>query len=144
MNIEPTQNSSCLFCKIINKEIPADIVYEDENLFVLLDISPNNPGHCLVIPRNHFKNIYEIPDELMGTLFTRVKHMSIAIKKAVDADGITNVINNGEGVGQVVFHSHIHVIPRYKTDGLKAWPSSPYKTSEEKQKVLNAIKKEMD
>jgi histidine triad (HIT) family protein len=143
MTSEPTQNP-CLFCKIINKEIPADIVYEDEHLFVLLDISPINEGHCLVIPKNHYINMDEIPDELMGVLFTRVKHTSIAVKKATGADGITNIINNGEGVGQIVFHSHIHIIPRHKSDGLKAWHSSSYENAQKKQEIFDAIQKEIN
>jgi histidine triad (HIT) family protein len=103
----------CLFCKIINREIPADIVYEDGNTLAFLDVKPNTPGHTLVIPKDHFENIYGIPDEALARLSISVKKVALAIKNGLDADGINIQMNNEAPAGQIVFHAHIHVIPRY-------------------------------
>ncbi|HOZ36540.1 MAG TPA: HIT family protein [bacterium] len=116
--------SDCIFCKIINGEIPADKVYEDEKIIAFLDISPINKGHVLVVPKEHFENLLETPDELISKIMIIAKRLGLAIKKATDAEGINIGINNGAGAGQVVFHTHIHVIPRFINDGYKLWGSN--------------------
>ena len=131
----------CIFCKIIKKEIPAEKIYEEKNVLAFLDIKPINTGHILVIPKKHFKNIYEIPDKDFCDLTKVVKKLSSIIKKATKADGINIGINNDEAAGQVIFHSHIHIIPRFKNDGLKHWKGKERYEKGEMEKVLKKIKK---
>lgn len=109
-------NEKTIFEKIINGEIPSFKVYEDEETFSFLDINPANYGHTLVIPKKPYKNIYELPEDLAGKLFQSVQKIAIAVKKAVEADGINIVMNNESSAGQIVFHAHIHIIPRFKDD----------------------------
>ena len=120
----------CIFCKIINKEIPAEIIYEDEKSLVFLDIEPNNPGHCLVVPKQHFENIFDAPEEVLAHLINVAKKISRVLKVAVLAEGINIGINNGASAGQIVPHLHIHVIPRYVSDGFIHWHGKPYEPGE--------------
>jgi histidine triad (HIT) family protein len=104
----------CPFCKIVRKEAPAHTVYEDEKVIAFLSIQPINVGHTLVVPKKHYENIYEIPEEEVAHLYKIVKKMAHAVKKAVDAEGIRIVQNNGEAAGQIIFHMHVHIIPMNK------------------------------
>lgn len=106
-------SESCTFCKIARKEAPASTVYEDENVIAFMSIQPINVGHTLVVPKKHYENIYEIPEEEVAHLHKVVKKLAHAMKKAVDAEGIRIVQNNGEAAGQVIFHMHVHIIPMY-------------------------------
>lgn len=106
-----------IFEKVISGELPHYKVYEDEETYAFLDASPSVYGHTLVIPKKPYKNIYEIPDELDDKLFKTVKKMARTIKKAFETDGINVVMNNEPAAGQVVFHAHIHIIPRFENDG---------------------------
>jgi histidine triad (HIT) family protein len=103
----------CVFCKIIKGELPSDKVYEDENTLAFLTLHPETPGHTLVIPKDHHENIYVIPEEALARVILSVKRVTLGIKNGLEADGINIVINNEGPAGQLVFHSHIHVIPRY-------------------------------
>jgi histidine triad (HIT) family protein len=105
---------SCVFCRIAQKEAPASVVYEDEKVVAFLSIQPINVGHTLVVPKKHYENIYEIPEEEVAYLYKIVKNLSHAVQKAVDAEGIRIVQNNGETAGQVIFHLHVHIIPMNK------------------------------
>lgn len=105
---------SCIFCKIVKKEAPASMVYEDEKVVAFLSIQPINVGHTLVVPKKHYENIYEIPEENIAYLYKIVKKLSHAVQKAVNAEGIRIVQNNGEVAGQVIFHLHVHIIPMNK------------------------------
>jgi histidine triad (HIT) family protein len=105
---------SCTFCKIVRKEAPASIVYEDEEVIAFMSIRPINVGHTLVVPKKHYENIYEISEEETAYLYKVVKKLSHAVKQAVDAEGIRIVQNNGEAAGQVIFHMHVHIIPMNK------------------------------
>src|SRR5581483_2190419 len=109
----------CVFCKIVSGEIPAEKVYEDEYTLAFMDIHPSNPGHVLVIPKDHFENLYTIPDEELCRLMLSVKKVAIAVKHGTLADGIHLVMNNEKPGGQLVFHAHIHIIPRYIEDDFK-------------------------
>jgi histidine triad (HIT) family protein len=104
-------SESCVFCKIAQKEAPASTVYEDEKVIAFMSIQPIGVGHTLVVPKKHYENIYEIPEEDVAYLYRIVKKLTHAVKKAVDADGIRIVQNNGEAAGQVIFHLHVHIIP---------------------------------
>lgn len=111
--------SDCIFCKIINGDIPAAKVYEDEDIIAFLDISQVTKGHTLVIPKVHKENIYELTPEIANKLFERVPRIANAIKKQYAPIGLNILNNNGEFAGQSVFHFHVHLIPRYgENDGL--------------------------
>jgi histidine triad (HIT) family protein len=103
--------SECVFCQIIRKEAPANIVYEDNQVIAFLSNRPVNVGHTLVVPKKHYENIFDIPDEEAAYLFKIVKKVANAVKKTTNIDGIRIVQNNGEDAGQVIFHLHLHVIP---------------------------------
>jgi histidine triad (HIT) family protein len=105
---------SCIFCKIAQKQVPSTLVYEDEKTVAFLDIRPLNEGHTLVIPKEHYENIFDIPKELICYIHRFTKRVAIAVEKATHADGISIIQQNGEAAGQEIFHLHVHVIPRYK------------------------------
>lgn len=110
---------NCIFCKIINGHIPASKIYEDDNVFVFLDISQVTKGHTLVIPKLHKENIYELTPEIASKLFAKVPLIANAIKEQFNPVGLNILNNNGEFAGQSVFHYHLHLIPRYdENDGL--------------------------
>jgi histidine triad (HIT) family protein len=115
-------SESCTFCKIARKEAPASIVYEDEEVIAFMSIHPINVGHTLVVPKKHYENIYEISEEEIAYLYKVVKKLAHAVKKAVDAEGIRIVQNNGEAAGQVIFHMHVHIIPMNKEN---SWLNHP-------------------
>lgn len=107
------KQDDCLFCKIIDGEIPSAKVYEDEHVYAFMDISQVTKGHTLIIPKIHTKNIYEMDEDVASYLFARVPKVANAIKDAFNPAGI-NLLNNNEApAGQTVFHYHIHLIPRY-------------------------------
>lgn len=109
-------HTDCIFCKIINGDIPSSKVYEDEHVYAFLDISQTTKGHTLIVPKVHTKDIYDTPEEVAKELFGRVPKIATAIKKTYQADGI-NILNNNEpAANQTVFHLHIHLIPRYEGD----------------------------
>lgn len=113
--------TDCIFCKIVNKEIPSDIFYEDDQVLGLMDIRPVSRGHCLVIPKEHYVDVTETPDALVQTVVLKTKQLAIAVEKAVGAHGFTLSTNRGLAAGQTIFHLHFHIIPRFDNDGLKPW-----------------------
>jgi len=127
----------CIFCKISKGEIPCDKIYEDEISLAFLDINPVNLGHALVIPKEHFQNIYDLPENIAAHLIKIAKKIGIALKK-IGSDGTNITTNNGEAAGQIIFHSHIHVIPRFINDNLSHWPTKKYKEGEVK-KIIKKI-----
>jgi histidine triad (HIT) family protein len=108
---------TCIFCKIVRGDIPAVKVYEDGETLAFMDIHPNHKGHVLVVPKDHVENIYGIPAETAARLMVAVQKLSVAIKNAVDADGINISMNNESAAGQIIWHAHMHIIPRYNEDG---------------------------
>ncbi len=105
-----------VFEMIINRKIPANIVYEDDLCIAFLDISQVTKGHTLVVPKKLYVNIFELDDEISAHLYKVTVKLSKAIKKALNPDGLNIVNNNGVSAGQSVFHYHIHIIPRYDGD----------------------------
>ena len=105
---------SCIFCKIAQKQVPSSLVYEDEKTVAFLDIRPLNEGHTLVIPKEHYVNIFDIPQELLCHIHSVTKKVAQAVEKATHADGISIIQQNGEAAGQEIFHLHVHVIPRFE------------------------------
>ena len=109
--------SDCIFDKIISKEIPAHIVYEDEVVIAFLDLGQVTPGHTLVVPKKHVKDIFEYDEDLVAKVMTKLPKISRAVRRAFpDMLGLNMLNNNGQAAGQTVFHSHIHLIPRYQGD----------------------------
>ena len=108
----------CIFCKIVNGDIPSYKVYEDNDFLAFLDISQAELGHTLVVPKKHFDNFLELDDETAKKLVVIIKDLARKIKKATGAEGINILNNNGEAAGQSVNHVHFHIIPRYKNDDL--------------------------
>ena len=118
--------SECIFCKIIAGKLPSHKVYEDEKVIAFLDIMPVNAGHTLVVPKKHAHNIFDIESADWLAVCDAVRTIAIAIEKGLSADGVNIAMNNREHAGQVVPHPHVHVIPRYKGDGIKLMPQRTY------------------
>ncbi len=108
----------CIFCKIINGEIPSLKIYENEYVYAFLDINPCSVGHTLIIPKKHFENIFDMDEQYASEIFKAATHIANLLKEKLDADGVNLINNSGEVAHQAVFHFHLHVIPRYKNDGL--------------------------
>ncbi len=140
---DPANGTSCIFCQIHKGEIPSEKIYENERAFAILDIQPVNIGHALVISKEHFANIYETPEEVLADMMSIAKKLSVAVKNAIVADGINIAMNNNHAAGQVIFHSHIHVIPRIHNDGFELWHGRRgYKEGEMKEiadKIISAL-----
>lgn len=117
----------CIFCKLANHVFNTNIIYEDDDFTVILDAGPATRGHALILPKEHYANLYEIPDGLLSKAAVLSKKLVTALTEKLHADGYNVVQNNGETAGQTVFHFHIHLIPRYKDDGqLIGWkPGKP-------------------
>lgn len=107
-----------IFTKIIKREIPAEIVYEDEDTIAFLDISPDASGHTLVVPKEPYKNIFDMSEDAFLPFMRTIKKVAHALTKAVGAEGVNIITNNEAAAGQIVFHAHAHVIPRRAGDGL--------------------------
>ncbi|CDQ40709.1 MULTISPECIES: HIT family protein [Virgibacillus] len=140
-------HGDCVFCKIIDGEIPSAKVYEDEHVYAFLDISQVTKGHTLVIPKTHVKNIYETPPEIAAALFERVPKIAKAIKETYQPIGMNLLNNNEKPADQSVFHLHIHLLPRYgKEDGFSSnWTvhSDDY-TSEDLQEIASKLNQAMN
>ena len=128
-----------IFCKIAAGEIPSKTIYEDEKYRVILDLGPATRGHALILPKNHYANLFELPEEDAKEVICLAKKMATIMKDKLGCDGFNLVQNNGEAAGQTVFHFHMHLIPRYENDGQEiGWkPGSP------SQDELEEIKKQI-
>lgn len=109
-----TFDESCIFCQIVRKQAPASIIYEDESVMAFLDIRPLNMGHTLVIPKDHYVDIFDTPTDLLGQIHKVSKKISVAAKAAANSDGISIIQQNGKAAGQEIFHIHVHVVPRFQ------------------------------
>ncbi len=117
--------SDCIFCEIVAKELSSHKIYEDDEIIVFLDIHPVSRGHTLVIPKKHFVDLMNTPPEVVANLMAIVQKITPAILEAADATAFNIGINNDSDAGQVINHTHIHIIPRAKDDGLSMWPEQP-------------------
>ncbi|MGC8720775.1 MAG: HIT family protein, partial [Thermodesulforhabdaceae bacterium] len=136
---------SCIFCQIVKGSIPSAKIYEDDSVLSFLDINPINPGHALVIPKKHYPTIIDVDDEDLKKTAVVTKIVARAIKEALNCDGINILQNNFGAAGQLIFHFHIHVIPRFEGDGFEIWHGKPYEKgvmSEVQSKILAVMKKE--
>lgn len=112
---------NCVFCKIAKWETPSQRVYEDDKYIAFLDINPVNFGHTLVIPREHYANFLETPDDVLAEMSALAKKIAPAILEAMSSPAFNVSFNVGSEAGQAVHHVHLHIIPRYADDGHKAW-----------------------
>ncbi|MBD5452213.1 MAG: HIT family protein [Lachnospiraceae bacterium] len=110
------KDENCIFCKIANGEIPSRTLYEDDDFRVIMDLAPATKGHSLILPKNHYKNVYEIADNTAAKVLPLAKKMATLMTEKLGADGFNIVQNNNEVAGQTVFHFHVHLIPRYNDD----------------------------
>ena len=131
----------CIFCKLANGVIPTNSIYEDDDFNVILDMGPATKGHALILPSEHYANLYEIPEETAGKVMILAKRLAIKMTERLGADGFNLVQNNNECAGQTVFHFHFHLIPRYENDGQHIlWnPTKP--SAEELAEVKNILTK---
>ena len=106
-------DETCIFCKIVSKQAPASVIYEDDMIMAFLDIRPLNMGHTLVIPKAHYVDIFDVPDENLCGVHKVSKQISSAVKKATNSDGISVIQQSGKAAGQDIFHLHVHVVPRF-------------------------------
>ena len=115
--------SSCVFCRIVAKEIPATVVHEDEHTLAFMDIGQVNPGHVLVALKKHAENIFALDEAQAGAVFRSAAKVARAIRSAFEPQGLSVYQANGAAAGQTVLHLHIHLVPRYEADGMAlTWP----------------------
>lgn len=133
------KDDNCIFCKLANGEIPTSTLYEDEDFRVILDASPASKGHALIIPKEHYANLYELDDELAAKALVLAKRMITKLTPLLGCDGYNIVQNNGETAGQTVFHFHMHLIPRYKGDDVGLGWKMGTLTEEDKEEILFAL-----
>lgn len=130
----------CIFCKIIEGELPCYKIYEDKRIMAFLDINPVNKGHLLILPKDHYLNFLEAPKDLLKDLVSVSQDLIKAAMEAVGAAGFNLIVNNGRAGGQLVDHLHFHLIPRFADDKLHQWSGKAF-TEEEMRRVMENIKK---
>ena len=135
------KKDDCIFCKLANGDIPTRMIYEDDNFAVFMDMSPAAKGHSLVVPKEHYANIYEMPADLVGEAMKVAQKMAIKLTEALHADGFNIVQNNGEVAGQTVFNFHMHLIPRYKEEKAVIFWTPQTVSAEELDETLAEIVK---
>lgn len=133
------RDDNCIFCKIANGEIPSRTLYEDERFRVILDLGAATRGHALILPKEHFADLAELPEDRAAEAMILAKKMMMKMKAALHADGFNLVQNNGTAAGQTVFHFHIHLIPRYEKDG----QTIGWKAGSPSPEELEAVQKEI-
>ncbi len=134
---------NCIFCKIVKGEISSETIYEDKKCLGFLNINPNNTGQALLIPKIHAENYFETPDDILKHLAVKTKVLGNIIKNVVNAEGVNIIVNSGKASGQAIFHTHIHIIPRYKRDGYKSWEPKKY-NKKKSAEVAEKIRKELN
>ena len=130
------KDENCIFCKIGSGDIPSYKLYEDEDFKVFLDLSPTSYGHALIIPKEHYKNLFELDDTIASKALVLAKKVGAAMMNTLHCDGLNVLQNNGEAAGQTMFHFHIHLIPRYKEDDTKIIFAENSLTEDDAKKLL--------
>jgi histidine triad (HIT) family protein len=120
----------CVFCQIVAGQVAADVLLDEDDVVAFLDVRPLFPGHTLVVPRQHFETLWDLPGDLRNRLFEATTRLAVAVKAATDSDGI--FVANNNIVSQSVPHFHVHVVPRRRKDGLRGffWPRGKYAAGE--------------
>ncbi len=135
------RRAGCVFCDIIKGKQTAAVVYEDDSHVAFMDRSPITKGHILVLPKAHYETLFDLPWEDVAPLFRRVVHLASAVRKAMQADGMNIGQNNGRAAHQIVFHVHVHVIPRYRDDSPDGqWPVRRTASLEELERIADRIR----
>lgn len=132
----------CIFCKILNGELPSSKVYEDDKVVAFLDIHPIQPGHTLVVPKIHCNDLLDCNPAALKDMMEATQKVARAVVKATGAEGFNLGVNNGRVAGQIIFHLHMHVIPRHGGDGLRHWGALTYKEGE-MSRIADAIRTEL-
>ncbi len=134
------REENCIFCKIAAGEIPSATLYEDDDFRVILDLSPASKGHALILPKEHYRNLYDLDDALAAKALVLAKKMTLRLKDVLGCDGYNIVQNNEEAAGQTVFHFHMHMIPRYQGDKVGLGWKMGKLSDEDKEEILNQLK----
>lgn len=134
------RDKDCIFCKIASGEIPSATLYEDDDFRVILDLGPAAKGHALILPKEHYRNIYDIEEKTLEKAIVLAQKMVRKMTEALGCDGYNIVQNNEEAAGQTVFHFHMHLIPRYKGDHSGFGWKTGELTEEDKKEILEKIK----
>ena len=134
--------NDCIFCQIVLRQIPSEQVYENNDVLAFLDVAPINPGHTLVIPKAHSADLLDIPSDSLIAVVRVLPKVAKAVMRAVKAEGFNIGVNNVASAGQIVSHTHFHVIPRFKDDGYKSWGQRKYKEGES-AKIAEQIREAM-
>ena len=133
------RDENCIFCKLANGDIPTATLYEDDDFRVILDAGPASKGHALILPKEHYKNLYELDDEIAAKALVLAKKMITRLTDVLGCDGYNIVQNNGEVAGQTVFHFHIHLIPRYEGDKVGLGWKMGELTDEVRDEILSKL-----
>lgn len=136
------RDTNCIFCKIIAGEIPSNTIYEDDEFKVILDVNPATKGHALILPKEHYADLFEIDEEVAGRAMKLAKKLAAHMTERLHCDGFNLLQNNGEVAGQTVFHFHMHLIPRYesaKNSDILKWTSESF-TAEEMAEIRDLMK----
>lgn len=135
------RKDDCIFCKIAAGDIPSATLYEDDDFRVILDIEPASKGHALILPKEHYANLYELDDELAAKALVLAKKMITKLTDVLGCEGYNVLQNNGTAAGQTVFHFHMHLVPRYKDDNVKIGWKMGKLTDDVKAEILKAMEK---
>lgn len=134
--------NNCVFCRIVSGELPAERIYDDERVVAILDLAPANKGHALVIPKKHYKTFEELTEVDLQALIAVAKKVARGMLSALHADGVNVHINSGRAAGQLIDHAHIHVLPRFKDDGLAfGYDAKKYADQNEMRDFAQRIRK---
>jgi histidine triad (HIT) family protein len=133
-------DDSCVFCRIAQKQSPGSVVYEDRTVMAFLDTNPLNEGHTLIIPKEHYENIFEIPEEFLAYIHMISKRIAVGVKKATNADGISIFQQNGKAADQEIFHLHVHIVPRYEGQKMKRFLEKSETDREELERIAASIR----
>lgn len=124
-------DNNCIFCRIVKGEIPCAKIFEDDNVISFLDIAPANKGHALIVTKGHYETLLDIPGGVLSDLMLKAKKVVRAMSSALGCDGFNVLMNNKKAAGQLVLHAHVHIIPRFKGDGIDLnWEPRKYKDKE--------------
>ena len=134
------KKDDCIFCKLANGDIPTNSLYEDDIVKVIFDAGPASDGHVLILPKNHYDDIYSMDEDTAAHIFKVATRIAKAYKQSLDYEGLNIVQNNGEAAGQTVFHFHIHLIPRYEGDHAGVTWKPGTLTDEQREEILQKWK----
>lgn len=134
------KKEDCIFCMLANGDIPTRKIYEDDMFTVIMDNAPVTKGHALILPKNHYDNLYELPEDIAGKAFQLAKKLAGKMTERLHCEGFNVLQNNGEIAGQTIYHFHLHLIPRYADDNCDLRMEQTHPSEEEQDKILNLLK----